>query len=473
MKTRHQRRRSGQTIIFALLVLVIALFIGLWLFDAFKTTFVKSRSRNGGDGAALAAARWQALTLNLIGDLNVLQAVALAQALAQGDDTFAEARAIADLQARLNLAGPTIGLLAAQQAAKNNGLDNNSDYTARLAEHAEEIRATYGERFPDPPYHNDPEPPTAWDDYAGMIAAVASLGIAAWPDNMRLYADYANDDHLLLNPAFYDAVASADWCWFFFNAHATLQSYQSWHDWAPLPWIEEPTPINAEAFGLGLRRVTYLSMLEVPEPAANAVTAGDIQEAIESFAGFALGTSIVEVAATWYAYRDDLWKDWTELMPENFPFRNPIRAQYNYAGADAAVRLEASADRLTPGVQTDVITWSAAAKPFGHLEGSVRPDHYGLVLPAFQETRLIPIDASSAPATGSRPGWWQHVYYHVRDYAARGLDALVPGCWYCGALRRWEVNEFRQAGIDWLEENSASCVQPGGGGPGGGGRRGH
>lgn len=469
-RLQHDARRSGQTLVFALMALVVVLFIGLWLFDVYKTTFVKSRSRNAGDGAALAAARWQGLTLNLLGDLNVLQAVALAQSLAAGDTTFAEAQAIADLQARLNLAGPTIGLLAAQQAAKNNGIYNNPDYTGQLLAHAREVRATYLQRFPDPPYENNPSPPTAWDDYAGMIEAVASLGIAALPDNMRLYADFESADHLLLNPSFYDAVASQDWCWFYFHAYGTLQTYASWRDWAPLPWIVEPRPINAEAFGLGLRRVTYLSMLETP---GGDPTAEDIQAQLEAFAGRTFGTSLVEVAATWYCYRDDLWKNWTSLMPENFPFRSPIRPEYDYVGADAAVRLEASADRLTPGLQKDVITWSAAAKPFGHLEGPVRPDHYGIVLPAFHDVRLIPIDASTAPAVGSRPGWWQHLYYHLRDYVAGGLDELTPGCWYCALLRTWEESAFRQAGLEWLRVNSASCQEVGGGGPGGGGRRGH
>ena len=65
--------------LFALMVLVIATFVVLWMFDVHKTLFVKARSRNAGDAAALAAARWQGATLNLLGELNLLQAVSLAQ----------------------------------------------------------------------------------------------------------------------------------------------------------------------------------------------------------------------------------------------------------------------------------------------------------------------------------------------------------------------------------------------------------
>jgi hypothetical protein len=118
--------------LFALMVLVIGTLVVLWMFDVHKTLFVKARSRNAGDAAALAAARWQGTTLNLLGELNLLQAVSLAQSLSVGDPTFADARAIADLQARVALTGPLVGLLAAQQAAKQNGAYNQDSYTATL-----------------------------------------------------------------------------------------------------------------------------------------------------------------------------------------------------------------------------------------------------------------------------------------------------------------------------------------------------
>jgi hypothetical protein len=92
------------------------------------------------------------------------------------------------------------------------------------------------------PTKTTPSPPTAWDDYATMLETVAGFGIAALPDNPHLYTDYADYDHLLLNPAFYDAIASRDWCWFFFHAYGTLQSYNSWRDWPPLPRSFCPIP---------------------------------------------------------------------------------------------------------------------------------------------------------------------------------------------------------------------------------------
>jgi hypothetical protein len=59
---------------------------------------------------------------------------------------------------------------------------------------------------------------------------------------------------------------------------------------------------------------------------------------------------------------------------------------------------------------------------------------------------------------------------------ARGVDGLEPGCWYCAQLRRWENDDFRRIGVEWIEQFSATCRRPtggGGGSPSGGTRRGH
>ncbi|HMP76972.1 MAG TPA: pilus assembly protein TadG-related protein [Kiritimatiellia bacterium] len=466
--------RAGHTLIFAVMVLVVLAFAALWMFDLHKTLYVKQKSRNAGDAAALAAARWQGISLNVIGDLNVLQAVAILNGLSAGATNFPEAEAIADLQARLAYVGPMLGFAASQQAAKNNQVYVNPDYSRIIAEHAAEVRADYPMRYPVAPYQNTPSPPTAWDDYASMLEAVAVTGIAALPDNMRLYTDYASREHLLLNPDFYDAVASSDWCWFHFNAYGTLQSYRSWRDWPPLPLIREPEPMNAEIFGLGLRRATRLFDAAVLGPGAGAESAAELLAALGDAAGRTIPATVAAVSAQWMFYRDDAWAAWNTITGDGFPFRSTVRPEFDYVGADSAVRLESGIDRVTPGLSSDQITWSAAAKPLGSLEGPVRPNQYGLVLPAYDQVRLIPIDASTAPAPGSRPGWAEHIYFHVPEYVARGLGALEPGCWYCGQLDTWEQASFRQQGLDWLAENSSRCVEPGpGGGPGGGGRRGH
>jgi hypothetical protein len=462
--------------VFLLMIVVILALVVLWNFDLHKVLAVKVRSQNAGDAAALAAARWQGLSLNLVGHLNVQEAIAIMNALTRGDGDFSEAIAIGDLEARVCFSGPMAGLAAAQSAAKLNGLYAADDFTRDLADHAYEVASVYPTRFTATPYANDPSPPTAWDDYAAMILAVASQGVAAWPANTKYYEDYASSAHLLLNPSFYDAVASSDWCWFYFNAYDELRNYRTWRDWPPLPLIVDPHPLNAEYFGLGLSRIARLDALPLFSDPLQRDEVDDLVDLLSAFAGMTISQEVAEVSAQWYYYKDDPWHAWTDLIPPGFPFSGSVKPSYNYVGADAAVLTEARADRQTPGAASHTIAWSAAAKPFGFLEGPVVPHRYGLVLPAFHDVRLIPVDTSTGSYGGSRPGWAVHIREHLPEYLSEGLSGCSPGCWYCAQLRTWEESSFRQAGIDWLSQHSRECRTsggPGGSTSRGGTRRGH
>jgi hypothetical protein len=114
-----------------------------------------------------------------------------------------------------------------------------------------------------------------------------------------------------------------------------------------------------------VRRVSRLAQLTFPEGGLRCAHRRGVAAALEEQAGRSFDTNLLHVSATWFAFREEIWFDWESLLPENFAFRGDIKPEYNYAGADAAVRLESDTDRLTPGLQKEVITWSAAAKPFG------------------------------------------------------------------------------------------------------------
>jgi hypothetical protein len=154
----------------------------------------------------------------------------------------------------------------------------------------------------------------------------------------------------------------------------------------------------------------------------------------------------------------------------DFPLTGTLREQYDYTGADAAVRVEARTERLTPGAGgasvTNKVTWTAASKPFGTLEDEQPPHRLGLVLPAFHEVRLFPVDASSAPSGGGyNIEWRRHIELHLPQYMVEGPD---PGssCWFCQQLVTWEDPMFRQEGVTWLATNSYRCtIHGGGGGP--------
>lgn len=402
-----------------------------------------------------------------------MQAVAVAEALAAGGDDFSEAEAIAELQARVSFVGPVTGFLAAQQAAKNNRIYVSERFTGLLDNHIQEIENEYHFRYPTPPWGSDPV--QTWQEYADMLRAVASDGIAADAENRRFFLDYTDESHLLLNPSFYDAIASRDWCWFYFNAMDVLSGYTGYTYWDDLPMMDEPEPMNSEYFGLMLRKVSQLDQLPQLTSGLDVSDLNTLVQTLETLSGQTLPTEWVETPASWFCFRDRDWSSWSAFIGNEFPFYSEIKPQYNYRGADAATRIEASSPRLTPGSGINEIRWTAAAKPFGSLDQNTPPSALGLVLPVFEDVRLIPVDSSSAPAGGSRPGWGEFIYLYLPLYMQRGPSAL-PNCWYCQQLQTWEDPSFRNQGITWLNNNSARCRQSAGGGGGGGGggtRRGH
>ena len=144
------RRQSGQAVLFILLGLVALVFFMIFIADLHRIIQRKDQAQNAGDAAALAAARWQGSTLNLVGEMNLMHILALA---VPDDQAIG---AITGMQARLCFTGPLAGLLAAQVAAKNNHIYVNEGMTSLLTEHVADIRNNYsvdfgnGMVFPEP-----------------------------------------------------------------------------------------------------------------------------------------------------------------------------------------------------------------------------------------------------------------------------------------------------------------------------------
>jgi hypothetical protein len=480
-RSRRDRSRSGQVIIFFIMILVILTFMVLWNFDLHKLLYVKGVTQNGGDAASLMAARWQAISLNVVGDLNLMQAIALSA----GDMDTVDA--ITNIQPRLLFVGPMVAFQASQQAAKNNGIFENESYTDFIRDHADTVRNEYTTPSSGSGTMLFPEPyPGAWTEYADMLDLVADDGVAAGPDNMRLFADVGIGGHTLYDESFYDAIAGQTWCWFYNSAPTLLSDYSNFFPawWSALPTPPMAEPINSEFYALHLTKAqTTLQAI--------GITSDQLAEhALDrNFTG-TISTEGTQIATTWYVYTDR-WGDWDAMSTEGeypFPLAGPVRDVYNYSGADAAVRVEATTSRLMPGnggaEASDTITWTSAAKPLGYLNETDRPMDYGLVLPAFHDVRLIPVDGSSAPAAGAFDlRWRQHVGTHLPLYMGSGPFALSSTCYYCRQLQTWEGAGFRQTGANWLQINSEQCIAKesehggsGGGGGGGGGarrRRGH
>lgn len=479
------RWRRGQTMVFLVMVVVILAFVALWNFDLHKVIYIKTITRNAGDGAALAAARWQGITLNILGELNAAQAVAINDALLRGDTNFAEARAIADLQARVCFAGPMIGFAAAQQAGKNNGVHVNKAFTAQVASHAAAVRAYAGAARAQgitPPYVNG-DGSTAWDDYADMLAVIGNEGIVAMPGRQSPYTGY----HTLLDRDFYQAIATMNWCWFYNHARNLLQTYSGWQSWPPLPPFLNSSFNAAEYFPINVTTVPYLDYLSV-FLGDNTLPAKALQQ-LSQVSSHALLTDVAQVPATWYCYDRSHWIPWSDWINTNgdsssgpFPFISSIKKQYDVAGCDAGLAVLADSSATLFSKKQYAITWVAAAKPFGYLDGDVPAHTYGIVLPAFRDVRLIPYDSKISPDGGTPDdlNWIEHITSHLPIYMKYGPDGildLAAHCMYCSDLIRWENPNFRMTGIVWLQNYWTNCIVPpsrgGGGGSGGGSSHGH
>lgn len=463
------RFRSGQAAVFLLAALVVLVAVLLWDADLHSLVAGKSKARNAGDAAALAAARWQANTLNLVGDLNLAHLAALDA----GD--HAAVASITSMQARLCFAGPMTALAAAQAAAKKNGVPPSPGLSSLLREHAATAmgyaESVAGESAIPEPY------PGAWLDYGEALFSIADAGVAAAPDNARFFGD-PDGGHILLDKAFYEAVAGREWCWFFLycqsGGNRTILDDFTGHSWfPPLP----PPPrdasryANSEIFGLGLQ----------PRRTALARFGALADRLLSSGAATAKSLAVEDV---WYFYSPSLWySPWpgmTDGREDSLPLAGPVREEYDYAGADAVARLYAPVPLLSFGAgdgETNMVAWTAAAKPFGFIaeaDGERRtPIAFGLVLPAYRSVRLVPIDAATGGGDGSFDiDWSRHTREHLPPYLDTG--ELDGACRYCRLISTFEDPDFRRGGSEWLSENSYKCTLPSyGRGRGGGSRRGH
>lgn len=463
---RTERARGGQVVLLVLFAAVALLVAALWLADVHHAVLAKDRTQNAGDAAALAGARWQATALDLEGELNLFHALALASL------DHAAVEAVTNAQLRLLFAGPLAGVAAAQQAAKLNGAPSNPDFAEFVRDCARTARRGYGARLDDGSTALPELWPGAWEDYADALEAIADGGVAAGVDNAAFLLDPAGP-HWLLERGFYDAVLGRDWCWFLRNAPGLLDEYDGYRWWPDLPGATDDPAAESELLGLHLRpRLATLGGV-LSDPAVAEAFGGVGSEAPRP------GPGTNELVGAWMCWDSAAWGEWTAMKDPSMPLEGELRAEYDYAGADAAMRVENPFARLADGGDAgESMVWIGAAKPFGHLEVDGRrvpPTACALVLPVFHDVRLVPLDATAAGAGGSFDlRWRKHCTDHLPRYLSRGLSGLEPGCSCCAALARWEIPELREAGVRWLATNAWKCTtSPPGGSRGGGSRHAH
>lgn len=507
-------RKSGQAIIFLMVVMVIGLFIVLWNFDLHNTVSTKIRVGNAGDAAALSAARWQGVTMNMVGELNLMQAAVLLED-PLGTANVNAARELTEMRSRISLNGPLMGYIAAQAAGFMNLKDKDinrlsSSDSSYLGSRGAEFEASGDGLFRgqvSPPYDG------AWGEYGALLSAIAAGDMLVNSANTKYFIFY-DGSHTLLNPGFYDAVAAEFWCWFSEGYRYLLAEYSDYGHWPSLPPIDTRPSVNSEYFSTDMKKLntdlysavdlfadgeglgrfrSYLlnqgSADSESNPYLGAYTDHLTENQLDE--NYDILVENPPIGYTWHFYNEESWGmgGFMEAYGDQVADDVRIKPEFDYTGgADSAVDVYIEPFGIAPGMQIayNDIRWPAAAKPFGWLDVSATtgdaekkiPHYFGMVLPAFRQARLIRNKISSRTEGVHDPRWDEHIYEHLPDYLSGGLEPIRGnGCYYCEQLTTWEDPAFRAAGDTWLQNRhddrgtqSACYIEPHpGGGPGSGG----
>lgn len=438
------RPRRGQAIMLLLALLFAMVIMAFWVIDTHTSVLVRLRAQDCGDPVALAAAKWQAAGLNLIGELNLIHAYMLADY----EDNFEEAEALHGLQQRITLTTPLLALQTAQHTAELNHadpLDGAKDFLRDCA------------RWIELP---DLYPEATQDFHDALNTILRKSEIYAFP----IYEVFPNADSLLGNQDFYEAVLADDYCWFWFNAYSFLNSYRGHHSFGPVPNISTEL-----FFSLNTRTVTHTLKslygdLDNPNNSQNVVRKMNQQmhelghpeippypknEASHPY------LYEMHMSQPWMAY-GNAWEPWTRMRRTELPLRADIRPEYDVLGAHSTI-----------SVSRNGYSWLTAAKPFGGIIDGEPPRTNDLILGGFDVVRLVPVDSVGANLRSFDVRWFRHIYLHIKDYSR--LGRIFDGCRYCRALQKWDGPSFRPQAILWLSQHGHTCrrPRPGPGGTGG------
>jgi hypothetical protein len=272
-------KESGQTLLFSMIAALILLLAVVFLFDIQSVVRVKMKSQAGVDAAAVAGANWQKHTLNAIGELNMIRACTVLisdiSPINSDPSTFlsvnktspdidrlnnelsrlsAASHLLAELQTRISFAGPLLGVGAAQQAAKNNGLNRNSEYGKIVLRHIQRILddSIYGDPSTVPQVIEN----YAWrEPYAQMLEDIVDvsdgdpLGFAVAVNTSYMGAPTLDSDppafiNFLQDKYLYQAVNAEYWCYITLRTMLRMNFGSKW--WGSIH-IESVTPFPEEA----------------------------------------------------------------------------------------------------------------------------------------------------------------------------------------------------------------------------------
>lgn len=234
-------KNSGQVLVMGLVMVLILLFAIFFFFDIHNILRGKMKLETAEQAAALTAARWQAESLNLVGEINLLiatESILLSDDIdvpdsdifkdKPGDDDdelrtkklrriYARVQSLNEMQSRVTFIGPLIALAAAQQTAKHNGIEVVKNPDKDLSDDFDE----YYERLNQPNNHiyigYDNVNGYDWKEpYKELIKEIHDNGLAVRPSATIVGIEGVQPPYLA-DPYLYTAILACDkgrpaWC---------------------------------------------------------------------------------------------------------------------------------------------------------------------------------------------------------------------------------------------------------------------
>ena len=438
-------KEQGQVLIFAIVILIILLIATLFLFDLHSIIRSKIKLETAEQSAALAAAKWQGRSLNLIGDINLIKAVNgllddydiydktyNINTIGTEDKKFESAsKTLTEMQSRISFCGPLIAFGAAQQAAKNNGIniyegDSKSGYKTVYND-----MQAYLEKLD--PGNNHPRYTAEahyykWrTPYINMLQLITDQGLAVRPsgdfagiENVQppwLYTP--NDDSL------YRAIINQMWCHYLLNE--IVKYPDSFWDgkWYDIDFRQTSFSGESEIYTLGINFPNSQS---------------DVEKSLDDIVGE--GNWTIRPQIQWCTY-DSKWKEgnrnYSGPNVENWhrgvrlrdnlkksvryggavayaecyqriklmnryrtKMKTPLGKDNPYAGQDQITKAQTALQnniiektteeplKVGNDAATDGSVGGSVAKPLGALPDGSPPTDAIIVLPLFDKVALIP-----------------------------------------------------------------------------------
>ena len=450
---RRNTSERGQTLIVGVLAIIVLFIAVLFIFDLQSIIRVKVKTQTAADAAALAGARMQVESLNLIGEINLIKAcTVLVTDYAGGIDTpeaLAAASAnLTEMQARVSFVGPLLGVGAAQQAAKNNGMIEYASLANDMNDYLNDVRDDdiYGN---DAVFRQNIEGYHWRDGYIEMLELITRSQMAAAP-----HVNVASFNDEFADPSLFSAINSDFWC------HDTLRQLikddsnflgRWWQGLAEsVRFIEE-----SELIPLYVRYRRGTTPFEEALPYLTTLaderdlTVSDLYDKDEREDEDGINTPIPYMRWCTYDFRWDYnapGNHWTDGSKQLY-LRRGIRDEYTYGGAFSFFRCEVdeaswlsgsySVHRISrkKGVISASETTSpeveatAAAKPLGYITAdgtNYTPNSIDMILPVFHSAKLIPTAMPPAD-NATTPGSEQWLIYKFLLWCDTVGDIDNPG----------------------------------------------